>query len=180
MILKKNKGRVFFLGDNIDTDQILPGYAMSVPANKLGEYALKGSSIPGFADKVKPGDVIIAGNNFGCGSSREQAPVALKEAGVGAVIAASFAMIFRKNSINIGLPIIPSGCTDQMKKEIPEGDLVEVDIESGILMHIDSGRTYELRKLSEPALATLRAGGLINRVRDILRERGELIDCKKA
>ncbi|AEE90602.1 MULTISPECIES: 3-isopropylmalate dehydratase [Tepidanaerobacter] len=178
--MKKVKGRVFFLGDNIDTDQILPGYAMSVPACQLKNYALKGSSIPDFVEKVRPGDVIIGGKNFGCGSSREQAPVALKDAGVGAVIAASFAMIFRKNSINIGLPVITSECIDLMKREIQEGDQVEVDIESGILLHIDSGRVYELKKLSEPALATLRAGGLINRVRDILCERGELIDCKKA
>ena len=106
--------------------------------------------------------------------------MALKEAGVGAVIATSFAMIFRKNSINIGLPVIPSENIDQMKKEIQEGDLVEVDIEAGTLLHISSGRTYELNKLSEPALAILKAGGLINRVRDILCERGELIDCKQA
>ncbi|MDD4570136.1 MAG: 3-isopropylmalate dehydratase [Tepidanaerobacteraceae bacterium] len=174
--MKKVKGRVFFLGDRIDTDQILPGYAMSVPTCQHKNYALKGSSIPDFAEKVKLGDVIIGGKNFGCGSSREQAPVALKEAGVGAAIAVSFAMIFRKNSINIGLPVIPSENIDHMKREIQEGDLVEVDIEAGTLLHIDSGRTYELNKLSEPALATLEAGGLINRVRNILRERGELID----
>lgn len=177
--MEKIRGRVFFLGDHVDTDQILPGYAMSAPVCELKKYALKGSSIPDFAKKVKPGDVIIGGKNFGCGSSREQAPVALKEAGVGAVIATSFAMIFRKNSINIGLPVIPSEFIDQMKKDIKEGDLVEVDVESGILLHIDSGKTYELCQLSHPALATLRAGGLINRVRDILRERGELIDCKQ-
>ncbi|WP_213996272.1 3-isopropylmalate dehydratase [Tepidanaerobacter syntrophicus] len=178
--MKKIKGRVFFLGDNIDTDQILPGYAMSAPACQLKNYALKGSSIPDFADKVKQGDVIIAGRNFGCGSSREQAPAALKDAGVGAIIAVSFAMIFRKNAINIGLPVITSEHIDLIKQEIQEGDWVEVDIESGTLLHIDSGRIYKLKKLSEPALATLKAGGLINRVRDKLYERGELNDCKKA
>ncbi|MGI6486587.1 MAG: 3-isopropylmalate dehydratase [Tepidanaerobacteraceae bacterium] len=172
------KGRVFFLGDDVDTDQILPGYAMSVPASQLGQYALKGSSIPDFVEKVKPGDVIIAGKNFGCGSSREQAPEALKQAGVGAIVASSFAMIFRKNSINIGLPIITSGYIDEMKKDISEGDLVEVDIESGKLLHVKTGKTYELKKLSHQALATIKAGGLINRVRKILRERGELVDCK--
>lgn len=178
--MKKIKGRVFFLGDNIDTDQILPGYAMSAPRGELKKYALKGSQIPDFAEKVRPGDVIIGGKNFGCGSSREQAPVALKDNGVGAVIAVSFAMIFRKNSVNIGLPAISSGCTDRMKREIKEGDYVEVDLELGILLHVDSGGTYRLNKLSEPAFATLKAGGLINRVRETLRERGELIDCKKA
>ena len=177
--MKKIKGRVFFLGDHIDTDQILPGYAMSVPVCKLGNYALKGSSIPDFTEKVKLGDVIIGGKNFGCGSSREQAPVALKEAGVGAVISFSFAMIFRKNSINIGLPVISSKHIDRMRQDIHEGDQVEIDIESGVLSHMASGKIYELSQLSEPALATLKAGGLINRVRDILCGRGELIDCKQ-
>lgn len=174
----KVKGRVFFLGDNVDTDQILPGYAMSVPAWELGQYALKGSSIPDFVEKVKPGDVIIAGNNFGCGSSREQAPEALRQAGVGAIVASSFAMIFRKNAINIGLPIISSEYVDVMKKEIPEGDLVEIDVESGKLLHIVSGNTYELKRLSHQALAIIKAGSLINRVREILHERGELVDHK--
>jgi 3-isopropylmalate/(R)-2-methylmalate dehydratase small subunit len=174
--LEKVKGCVFFLGDDIDTDQILPGYAMSVPASQLGQYALKGSSIPDFVEKVQPGDVIIAGRNFGCGSSREQAPEALKQAGVGAIVADSFAMIFRKNSINIGLPIITSECIDELKKDISEGDVVEVDIEEGKLLHVKSGKTYELNKLSPQALAIIKAGGLINRVREILRERGELDD----
>ncbi|NMB36390.1 MAG: 3-isopropylmalate dehydratase [Firmicutes bacterium] len=177
--MEKIKGRVFFLGDNIDTDQILPGYAMSVPLNELKKYALKGSQIPDFAEKVSPGDVIIGGKNFGCGSSREQAPVALKDSGVGAVVAATFAMIFRKNSVNIGLPAISSGCTERMKEEIDEGDYVEVDLESGTLLHLESGRTYPLNKFSEPASATLKAGGLIDRVRNILRERGELIDRRE-
>lgn len=178
--MKTITGRVFFLGDQVDTDQILPGYAMSLPVDELKNFVLQGSSAAGFAQKVRPGDVIVAGSNFGCGSSREQAPVALKESGVGAIIASSLAMIFRKNCINIGLPVLTSPCIDQIIKVVQEGDQVELDIESGFLLHIDSSQKLPLNQLSDPALATLRAGGLINRVRNTLIERGKLNDFSQA
>ena len=100
------QGRVWNFEDNIDTDQILPGYAMTYPREALKDHAMAGSRVADFAKQVKNGDIIIAGANFGCGSSREQAPLALKDAGVGLIIATSFARIFRRNAINIGLPVL--------------------------------------------------------------------------
>jgi len=158
------RGRVFVLGDNVDTDQILPGYAMSAPVEELKIYALKGSAIPDFPERVQPGDIIIAGENFGCGSSREQAPVALKTAGVSAIIAKSFAIIFRKNAINIGLPVV----IGYLVNEAQEGDILELDIENANAKNITQNKEYQLKRLSEITLETLRAGGLINKVRKIL------------
>lgn len=167
--LENEQGRAFIFGDNIDTDQILPGYAMSEPEDQLKKFAMKGSYISDFAELVQSGDVVIGGDNFGCGSSREQAPVALKNSGVSVVIAKSLARIFRKNSINIGLPVIVGDLTDKVN----HGDLLEVDIEKAIVVNKTKNETYSLQKLSETTLETLRAGGLINKVRNILLEKGE-------
>lgn len=168
------KGQVFILGDNVDTDQILPGYAMSAPVDELKKYALKGSIIPDFAEKVKPGDVIIARDNFGCGSSREQAPVALKQSGVGAIVTKSFARIFRRNAINIGLPVMTSDFIDDILKEFETGDKIEIDLANAQLKNVRLNKTYPLNKLSESTMETLKAGGLINKVRNILKERGAI------
>ena len=99
------KGRVIVLGDDVDTDQILPGYAMAEPMDQLGNFAMAGLAGLDFKSVFQPGDIIVAGRNFGCGSSREQAPIALKQVGVALVIAKGFARIFRRNSINIGMPV---------------------------------------------------------------------------
>ncbi len=174
--MEKIIGRGFLLGENIDTDQILPGFAMSYPPEELKKVALCGSSIPDFAERVQPGDIILADDNFGCGSSREQAPLALKSTGMGAIIASSFARIFRKNSINIGLPVM---VTDEMKKikaECKEGDMFEIDVENAILTNMRSQNTFKLTKLSQTTFETLEAGGLINKVRIKLINRGEIID----
>jgi methanogen homoaconitase small subunit len=119
------KGRAWVFGDDVDTDVIIPGkYLRTRDLSTLAEHVLEGID-PKFASKVKRGDVIVAGRNFGCGSSREQAPLALKEAGVAAIVAKSFARIFFRNAINIGLPLIEA--------DVPcsKGDEIEVDLESG-------------------------------------------------
>lgn len=172
--MEKIMGRGFILGENIDTDQILPGFAMSYPPEELKKVALCGSVIPDFADKVRPGDIIFADDNFGCGSSREQAPLALKSTGLGAIIASSFARIFRKNSINIGLPVLISNEIPKIKQESEENDCFEIDIEKATLYNCRTKNVYNLTKLSDTTLETLEAGGLINKVRNILIARGEI------
>lgn len=153
------EGTVWVFGDNVDTDQILPGYAMAEPFDKLHLYAMAGSLVSDFAKKVCLGDIIVAGKNFGCGSSREQAPVALKGAGVSMVIAASFARIFRRNAINIGLPVF----TADISELVSNGDHIAVDLLTG---KIEIGKkTILVSPLSDNVLATLDAGGLINRVK---------------
>lgn len=169
--MDKIRGKVFILDENVDTDQILPGYAMSYPVEELREATLRGSIIPDFPERVKPGDIIIADENFGCGSSREQAPVALKSSGVGIVISKSFARIFRKNAINIGLPVITCDCIDEIKKDCKEHDKFEVDIVEGTLLNTRINKAYKLDKLSQTTLDTLQAGGLINKIINILEER---------
>ena len=153
------KGRVWIFDDNVDTDQILPGYAMAEAASSLGRFAMAGSKVADFSQQVQPGDIIVAGKNFGCGSSREQAPVALTLAGVSLLIAPSFARIFRRNSINIGLPVM----LGDIRNEVKTGELIEVDIESGVILAAD--RKLSGQPLAPGVLATVRAGGLINRVR---------------
>jgi 3-isopropylmalate dehydratase small subunit len=159
------QGECWLFGDNVDTDQILPGYAMAEPADKLGMFAFAGSAVPDFAGQVHTGDIVVAGQNFGCGSSREQAPVALLQAGVRLVIAASFARIFRRNAINIGLPVLVADLTGHVR----QGDMLIVDIARGHI--IRDGKQYHGTLLSESSLATLRSGGLINRVRQELAGR---------
>ncbi|HAE43852.1 MAG TPA: 3-isopropylmalate dehydratase [Clostridiales bacterium] len=174
--MDKIKGKAFIFGENIDTDQILPGYAMSVPPEELGNYALKGSNKPDFPENVSPGDIILAEDNFGCGSSREQAPLALKNCGLGAVIAGSFARIFRRNAINIGLPVLESKEMEKIVKESSEGDLFEINIDEASLINLDTGHLYNLVRLSDTTYETLQAGGLINKVKKILVARGEHIE----
>lgn len=154
-------GRVWLFKNNVDTDQILPGYVMSVPREKLREYAMGGSEQPEFAKMVKPGDVIVAGENFGCGSSREQAPVALQEAGVSLVVARSFARIFRRNCINIGLPVLAA----DLLPSVLQGDEIRVDIRKGTIYIVKSGSLVYGNKLPASVLETLECGGLINKVR---------------
>ncbi|MCX7779663.1 MAG: 3-isopropylmalate dehydratase [Negativicutes bacterium] len=156
------RGRAWVFGNNVDTDQILPGYAMAEEVANLPKFAMAGSSVPDFAAKVQEGDIIIAGKNFGCGSSREQAPVALKGAGVGLVIAGSFARIFRRNAINIGLPVLVA----ETAGHIQSGDIIEANLETGEIILKDA--VLKGKPLSANTLETIRAGGLINRVRQEL------------
>jgi len=151
------KGRVWKYGDDVNTDVIFPGkytYTLMAP-EEMAKHALEDLD-PEFARRVKPGDVIVAGKNFGCGSSREQAAACLKAAGVQAVIAKSFARIYFRNAINLGLPVLQSAeASDNLKT----GDEVEVDFAGGTIMA--SGKTYKFPPLPESVIGILAAGGLI-------------------
>ncbi|HEX2022707.1 MAG TPA: 3-isopropylmalate dehydratase small subunit [Candidatus Thermoplasmatota archaeon] len=151
-------GKAWRFGDNVDTDQITPGkYLTMITAEELGKVVLEGAR-PEFAKQVQKGDVIVAGRNFGCGSSREHAPVAIKGAGVPVVLAESFARIFYRNAINVGLPILEVA---DVSKKVKEGDVIDVDLATGRIVNKTSGETYEAVPLSEQAMGILRAGGLV-------------------
>ncbi|MGQ9469915.1 MAG: 3-isopropylmalate dehydratase small subunit [Nitrososphaerales archaeon] len=153
------KGRAWKFSDNIDTDVIIPyNYkARSIDSKELAEHCMEGID-PDFSKKVKKGDFIVAGRNFGCGSSREQAPVAIKASGISAVIAESFARIFFRNAINIGLPAI---VCKGISKETKEGDLIEVDLGEGIVKNLSTGKVMKANKQPEFLERMLKAGGLI-------------------
>ncbi|MCP1101846.1 3-isopropylmalate dehydratase small subunit [Aequitasia blattaphilus] len=157
--MERIKGKIVVLGDDVDTDQILPGYAMSEPYDKLGEYAMTGLAEFDFQSICTPGAILVAGRNFGCGSSREQAPLALKQFGVSLIIAKSFARIFRRNAINIGLPVWEADVVDFVKT----GDICEADLDKG--QFISEGVIQNLKAISEITSKTLQWGGLIPRVR---------------
>ena len=153
------KGKVIVLGDDVDTDQILPGYAMAEPYDQLGNFAMAGLAGTDFKSVHTPGDISEAGRNFGCGSSREQAPIALRQAQVALVIAKGFARIFRRNSINIGLPVWVADIASELKT----GDEIEVDLEKGTITV--NGAVKQFTPMAENVLKTLEFGGLIPRVR---------------
>lgn len=157
--MKPIKGKVIVLGDDVDTDQILPGYAMAEPYEKLGEFAMAGLAGVDFKSVYEPGCILVAGRNFGCGSSREQAPTALNQAQVSLIIAKGFARIFRRNSINIGLPVWAADLADA----VHTGDRIEVDLEGGTVLL--NGEMKQFEPLSDNVLKTLEYGGLIPRVR---------------
>lgn len=160
------KGRVWIFGDNVDTDQILPGYAMAEPVEKLKNFALAGSEQANFAQEVRAGDIIIAGANFGSGSSREQAAVALKNAGTGVILASSFARIFRRNAINIGLPLVKADLAEHFQN----GQEALVDLEGFNVSNLSTKEVYAFDPISPNVLETLIAGGLIEKVRQKLFE----------
>lgn len=154
------KGKVFIFGDNIDTDQIYPGrYLELTDHKKIGEHAMEGVD-PLFVDKVTNGDIIVAGKNFGCGSSREHAVITLKNTGVGAVIAESFARIFYRNAVNLGLPVI-----EIKNLELEEGEEITLDLEKGMLNNADE-EVVNFRPLPENILELISAGGVINYYRN--------------
>jgi len=162
--MDKIKGKIIVLFDDVDTDQILPGYAMAEPLEKLGDFAMAGVPDMVFSEVASSGCILVAGRNFGCGSSREQAPIALKKAGVALVVAKGFSRIFRRNAINIGLPVFASDILEYVKT----GDEIEVDLELGII-RIDDNLEIVSAPLSEDVRKTLDCGGLIERVRVELR-----------
>jgi 3-isopropylmalate dehydratase small subunit len=157
--MEKITGRIFVLGDDIDTDQILPGYAMAEPLEQLSQYAMAGTPGLNFQELVQTGDIIVAGRNFGCGSSREQAPLALKMSGVSLIVAKSFARIFRRNAINIGLPVYVADIADSLKT----GESITVDLVQGQI-ELAAG-IIKSAPISENTRITLEYGGLIPRVR---------------
>ncbi|MEM3383178.1 MAG: 3-isopropylmalate dehydratase small subunit [Nitrososphaerales archaeon] len=152
-------GRVWKFSDNIDTDVIIPYKykARSIDPKELAEHCMEGID-PEFSKKVKKGDFIVAGRNFGCGSSREQAPVAIKACGISAVIAESFARIFYRNAINIGLPAI---VCKGISKETNEGDLIELDLKEGTVKNLSNGKVIKINKQPDFLERMLEVGGLI-------------------
>ena len=136
----KVQGKVFKYGDNVDTDVIIPARYLNIAdAAELAAHAMEDIDA-GFVGRVRPGDIIVAGRNFGCGSSREHAPLVLKECGVGCIIAPSFARIFYRNAINIGLPILES---EAAARAIEAGDEVAIDFATGAIEDLTSGATFQ-------------------------------------
>ena len=155
----KLKGRVIKYGDNVDTDVIIPArYLNTSDPNELAAHCMEDLD-KDFAKKIKPGDIIVADNNFGCGSSREHAPIAIKYAGISCVVAKSFARIFYRNSINTGLPII------EIDAEIENGDELEIDLTAGEIKNLTKGETYTFPPFPEFLQKIIDAGGLMNAVK---------------
>jgi 3-isopropylmalate/(R)-2-methylmalate dehydratase small subunit len=151
------KGKVWKFGDDIDTDIIIPGrYLVMTDPGKLAKHCMEGVCF-GFYKKVNKGDFIVAGKNFGCGSSREHAPLALQGAGIGAVIAESFARIFYRNATNLGISLLE---VPGINEVLEEGEEVEVDMEKGMIIS-GSGEEFRFKKLPSVMLGILEKGGLI-------------------
>lgn len=158
----KVSGRVFKYGDNIDTDVIIPArYLTSADPDHLKYHCMEDIDIS-FKDRVKPGDIMVAGKNFGCGSSREHAPVAIKASGISLVIAEDFARIFYRNSINVGLPILE--CPEAAQK-INEGDEIEADFDTGVITDITTGESFNAKAFPEFIKNIMANGGLVGYTR---------------
>lgn len=156
------KGEAHKFGDDINTDEIIPArYLNTTNKADLAKHCMEDAD-KDFAKKVKRGDVIVGGKNFGCGSSREHAPVSIKAAGVSCVIAESFARIFFRNAINIGLPIIESG---EASHGIEAGDKLEVDTNAGTVKNVTRRETYRIEKYPPFMQKIIKSGGLINSLR---------------
>ena len=155
------KGKVHKFADDINTDDIIAAkYLVSTDAQELGSHCMETIN-PNFSQGVTPGDIIVAGRNFGCGSSREHAPVAIKGCGICAVIAKSFAAIFFRNAINIGLPFLESLDVDK----INHGDLIEIDLASGVIKNITQDKNYKTQVFPPFLQEIVQSGGLINWVK---------------
>lgn len=151
------QGKVWKFGDNIDTDLIIAArYLNTSEPSELAKHVMEDAD-PEFVEKMSHGDIIVAGENFGCGSSREHAPIALKSAGISAVIAPTFARIFYRNAFNMGLPIFEL----EESTEILEGDTVKVDMEKGEVINITQAKTYKFSPIPEFMQELVDAGGLI-------------------
>jgi 3-isopropylmalate/(R)-2-methylmalate dehydratase small subunit len=155
------EGSVWKFGDDVDTDVIIPGKYLILPADEAAEHVMAGIR-PGFAGEVSPGDVIVGGRNFGTGSSRESAPRAIRDAGIAAIVAKSFARIFFRNCINVGLA--PVECPDA--DEIEEGMTVRIDVDGGRVEVLDTGASLEAVPLPDEIGAILKAGGLVPLLRE--------------
>jgi 3-isopropylmalate dehydratase small subunit len=153
------KGKVIrVLGDNIDTDIIYPGRYLNITDKQETAEHVFELAYPELRKEVQPGDIIVAGNNFGCGSSREQAASAIKIAGFGAIIAGSFARIFFRNSINLGLPLITS---NEAHAKLNQGDEIEINMLEGSIKNLTTGETIKSAPLDDRAVGLLKEGGLI-------------------
>lgn len=161
------KGRVFKYGDNVDTDVIIPARYLNVSSGEeLAKYCMIDIDAD-FVNKVKTGDIIVANKNFGCGSSREHAPLAIKCAGVSCVIASTFARIFYRNAINIGLPILEC---EEASKDIKADDEVRVDFTSGVITNVTTGKTYKAEPFPEFMQKIMAEGGLVKYTSSKIKE----------
>jgi len=152
------KGKAHKYGDNIDTDVIIPArYCTAFTEKELAPHALEDLDAD-FVKKVRRGDIIVAGRNFGCGSSRENAPIAIKGAGVACVVAKSFARIFYRNAINIGLPILES---EQGAEEAENGDEFEIDLARGVMKNVTKSKSYTVPAFPEIIQEIINVGGMV-------------------
>lgn len=152
-------GSVHKYGDNVDTDVIIPArYLNTSDRRELAAHCMEDID-GGFVNNVRPGDIMVGEANFGCGSSREHAPIAIKESGIACVIACTFARIFYRNAINIGLPILEC---PEAAREIKAGDEVDIDFDSGIITDVTSGKTYTAEPFPEFIKDIIDKGGLLN------------------
>ncbi|MDI3338955.1 MAG: 3-isopropylmalate dehydratase small subunit [Sphaerobacter sp.] len=165
------RGKVWKFGDDIDTDVIIPArYLVTIDPAELAKHVMEDID-PSFAGKVQPGDIIVAGKNFGCGSSREHAPMAIKGAGVAAVVAESYARIFFRNAINIGLPVIEAA---DAAREAENGDILEIDTDEGYVLNTRTGKSYPTARYDAYIQDIIDAGGLMEAVtRRVQARRGE-------
>ena len=161
--MKNAKGRVFKYGDNIDTDVIIPArYLNSSDPAELATHCMEDIDSD-FVKRVKQGDIIVGGYNFGCGSSREHAPIAIKSSGISCVIAKSFARIFYRNAINIGLPILEC---EAASDGIDAGDIVEIDFDTGLITNLTKRETYQAQAFPPFIQKIIRANGYLNSVKN--------------
>ncbi|MGN0603463.1 MAG: 3-isopropylmalate dehydratase small subunit [Oscillospiraceae bacterium] len=158
----KASGYVHKYGDNVDTDVIIPArYLNSPDAKELAQHCMEDID-KDFVKNVKQGDIIVAAENFGCGSSREHAPISIKASGVSCVIASTFARIFYRNAINVGLPILE--CKEASQK-IEKGDKVEIDFDTGTITNVTKGETYQAEPFPEFIQNIINKGGLLNSIK---------------
>lgn len=173
------RGRAIKYGDDINTDVIIPArYCTSFVAEELAPHCMEDLD-PDFLRKRRPGDILVAGNNFGCGSSRENAPLAIKGAGIACVVARSFARIFYRNAINIGLPILES---PEAVEAIAEGHELEVDLGAGRIRNVTTGASFAAQPFPEGIRAIMAAGGMVGFVRARLKAgqaRGSGVDVAR-
>jgi len=156
------RGQVHRYGDHIDTDIIIAArYLNTTDPAELAKHCMEDAG-DHFVERVQPGDILVAGENFGCGSSREHAPIAIKACGVSAVVAKSFARIFFRNAINLGLPILESA---QAVDDAKPGDVMEIELETGTIRNVTQGKTYEAEPFPEFLREIIDAGGLVTYVR---------------
>ncbi len=161
-------GRAWVFPASVSTDEILPGEYLDRRNDEVGQFAMAGID-PGFVGKVKPGDVLVAGPNFGSGSGRETAPMALQQSGIAALIAPSFGRIFFRNSINIGLPAVTIESTESIK----QGDLMIVDLDAGTVVDERTGKTFPIQNLRGISREILEAGGIIEFTKQRLADKSK-------
>lgn len=163
------KGKIWIFGDDINTDAIVPGAYISAPMEEVVKHVLA-SEHPEFANNFKHGDIIAAGSNFGCGSSRENAPEALKRLGVGAIIARSFARIFFRNSVALGIPVLT---VENSPVGFSERDVVEIDVESAIIKNLTTNKIINGIPLYSDILDVIKIGGIVPLMKDMASKKSK-------